>query len=143
MLLHIIIKSGDFVCPITNIKNLRKVIYEVFIDSSFKKGYLNIGEIILKGKSKEEVFLSTYICHPSMANNELSGPVVLNQIIKWLKSIKRKYTYRIVFLPETIGSITYLSKKYKTLKNVIAGYNLSCLGDEKIIPLCPPETVKL
>ena len=97
-------------------KKLKKGNYEVFIDSSFKKGYLNIGEIILKGKSKEEVFLSTYICHPSMANNELSGPVVLNQIIKWLKSIKRKYTYRIVFLPETIGSITYLSKKYKTLK---------------------------
>ena len=72
-------------------KKLKKGNYEVFIDSSFKKGHLNIGEIILKGKSKEEVFLSTYICHPSMANNELSGPVVLNQIIKWLKSIKKIY----------------------------------------------------
>ena len=131
-------KKWGFCMSYNEYKKLKKGNYEVFIDSSFKKGHLNIGEIILKGKSKEEVFLSTYICHPSMANNELSGPVVLNQITKWLKSIKRKYTYRIVFLPETIGSITYLSKKYKTLKkNVIAGYNLSCLGDEKNYSFMP------
>ena len=79
-----------------------------------------------------------------MANNELSGPVVLNQIIKWLKSIKRKYTYRIVFLPETIGSITYLSKKYKTLKKMLLLVIIYLVwAMKKIIPLCLPETVKL
>ena len=66
-----------------------------------------------------------------MANNELSGPVVTAFIGKWLASQNRRYTYRLVFVPETIGSITYLSKHLKELKQkVICGFNLSCIGDE-------------
>ena len=66
-----------------------------------------------------------------MANNELSGPVVTAFICKWLASLDRRYTYRIVFLPETIGSIAYLSKHSKELKTkVICGFNISCIGDE-------------
>ena len=73
-----------------------------------------------------------------MANNELSGPVVLSQITKWLKSFSRKYTYRIIFVSETIGSISYLSKNYKVLQNkTIAGFNLSCLGDERAYSFMP------
>jgi aminopeptidase-like protein len=106
--------------------------YHVYIDSTLKDGSLTYGECILKGETSQEVFLSTYVCHPSMANNELSGPVVTAYIAKWLSSRPRKYTYRIIFIPETIGSITYLSRNLDTLKkNVIAGFNISCIGDER------------
>ena len=131
-------KKWGFCLEYNKFKKLKKGNYKVLINSFFKKGYLNIGEIILKGKTSKEVLLSTYICHPSMANNELSGPVVLSQIIKWLKSFSRKYTYRIIFVSETIGSISYLSKNYKALqKKTIAGFNLSCLGDERAYSFMP------
>jgi aminopeptidase-like protein len=113
-------------------ESLEKGNYKIHINSELKKGFLNYGEVYIKGRSKKEVFLSTYICHPSMANNELSGPVVTTALVQWLKaSLDLNYSYRIVFIPETIGSITYLSKNYKKLKsNVIAGYNISCVGDD-------------
>ena len=108
--------------------------YKVFIDSKFSKGYLELSHALIKGRSKKEIMFSSYICHPSMANNELSGPVVLNGIMNFIKKNYKKnyYSYRFVLLPETIGSIAYLSKFYKQLKkNVICGYNLSCVGDER------------
>lgn len=106
--------------------------YEIFIDSELKPGSLTYGEIIIPGQCTKEIFLSTYICHPSMANNECSGPVVAINLAKWLMNRQNKYTYRIVFAPETIGSITYLSKNLKVLKeNVIAGYILTCVGDNR------------
>lgn len=106
--------------------------YHVFIDSTLEDGSLTYGEYIIKGETEQEVFLSTYICHPSMANNELSGPVVAAFIGKWLASQNRRYTYRIVFIPETIGSITYLSRHLEELKkNVLVGFNISCIGDDR------------
>lgn len=107
--------------------------YHIVIDSELKEGSLTYGEIIIPGDTEEEVFLSTYICHPSMANNELSGPVVAIFLAKWLNLlVKRRYTYRIIFIPETIGAITYLSKNLQYLKeHVIAGFNLSCVGDNR------------
>ena len=112
--------------------------YKILINSSFKKGYMNGAELIIPGKSKYEIFFSSYICHPSMANNELSGPILLNSIAKYIGQNfeKNYYTYRFVLLPETIGSIAYLSKNYKKLKkNVIAAYNLSCVGDNRFFSL--------
>jgi aminopeptidase-like protein len=107
--------------------------FKVVINSNLnKKGNLNYGELILKGKSKKEILISTYICHPSMANNELSGPIVSMGLINYFKNKKLNKTLRFVFIPETIGSIAYLSKNIKYLKkNVIGGYNLSCIGDER------------
>ncbi len=107
--------------------------FKVVINSSFKKnGDLNYGELILKGKSKKEILISTYICHPSMANNELSGPIVSMSLINHFRKKKLNKTLRFIFIPETIGSISYLSKNLKYLKkNVIGGYNLSCIGDER------------
>ena len=107
--------------------------FKVIINTSFnKKGNLDYGELILKGKSKREILISTYICHPSMANNELSGPIVSMGLINHFKKRKLNKTLRFIFIPETIGSISYLSKNIKHLKeNVIGGYNLSCIGDER------------
>ena len=114
-------------------------IYKVVIDSELVEGCLNYGELIIPGKSNKEVFLSTYICHPSMANNELSGPTVLTFLGKWLsKLINLRFTYRIIFIPETIGSIVYLSLNYKEMKDkVFVGFNLSCIGDERTYSYIP------
>lgn len=121
-------------CMTQNQKNnLKEDNYHIFIDSELKDGSLTYGEIIIPGDSNKEVFLSTYVCHPSMANNELSGPAVAIYLAKWLKSLPiRRYTYRIIFIPETIGSITYLSQNLEHLKKrVIAGFNISCVGDNR------------
>ena len=113
--------------------------YQVVIESSFFNGVLNYGEVLIRGETEEEVFLSTYVCHPSMANNELSGPTVLTYLTEWLLNQKKlRYSYRIVFIPETIGSITYLSKNYKELKSkVVAGFNISCVGDDRSYSYVP------
>jgi len=110
--------------------NLKEGNYKVFIDSELKDGSLTYGELIIPGRSKKEIFISTYVCHPSMANNELSGPVLSTFLAKWIMSKPRRYSYRIIFIPETIGSIIYLSKNLESLKeNVIAGFNITCVGD--------------
>lgn len=106
--------------------------YRACIKSNLQNGSLTYGELKIKGSSDREIFISTYVCHPSMANNELSGPVVATWLAKWLLSAPRKYSYRIIFVPETIGSITYLSKYKDVLQaKVIAGFNLSCVGDDR------------
>ena len=106
--------------------------YRAYIDSELKDGYLTYGEYVIQGSSNKEVFLSTYVCHPSLANNELSGPVVLTFLAKWIVTTRRKYTYRIVFVPETIGSLVYLCRNLDSLKNnVEVGFNISCVGDER------------
>lgn len=113
-------------------KGLRNGDYEVFIDvNKDPNGSMTVGEVVLPGHSKKEILLSTYICHPSMANNELSGPIVSAFLYKELKKKKdRRYTYRFLFLPETIGPIWYLSKHGKELKKKLqAGYVLTCIGD--------------
>jgi len=123
-------------------KKLKKGNYKIHIDTTFKKGVLNYGEIYLPGKSKKEIFLSTNICHPSMANNELSGPVVTLFLSKWIGSLKnRYYSYRIIFIPETIGSISYLKFNLEVMKkNIVAGFNIVCVGDEKNYSYIPSRS---
>lgn len=107
--------------------------YRVMIDSHFSDGSMSVGEAVLPGEGQAEILLSTYICHPSMANNELSGPTVAVALVKWLKSLpRRKYTYRFLFLPETIGSIWYISTHLGELRRrVVAGFVLTCCGDDR------------
>ena len=114
-------------------EHLPEGLYRVKIDSELKPGSLTYGELVIPGETRKEVFFSTYLCHPSMANNELSGPAVNTFLAQWLQSLpRRKYTYRFVFIPETIGSITYLSRNYKALQAaVVAGFNVTCMGDER------------
>jgi aminopeptidase-like protein len=125
-------KQWNFCIAYNQYKKLKKGKYFVNIESKFKKGKLDYGELIIRGRSKKEIFLTTYICHPNLANNEVSGISLLTFITKWLKTKKRNYTYRIVFAPETIGSIAYLEKNFKIMKkNIIAGYILTCVGDNR------------
>ncbi len=132
-------KSWGFCLTHNQRESLESGKYRVYIDSTISPGVLNYGELIIPGDSKEEVLLSTYICHPSMANNELSGPVVTAALSQWLLSLKkRRYTYRIIFIPETIGSITYLSKNLDYMKeNVIAGFVITCIGDNRTYSFLP------
>lgn len=108
--------------------------YHMYIDSDLDKhGSMTYGEVIFPGETGEEILFSVNICHPSMANNELSGPVVMTELCKYIREMKkRKYTYRIVFLPETIGSICYLSRHLEHLKShVKAGFVVTCVGDDR------------
>ena len=125
-------KNWGFCISENERKKLKKGVYEIFIDSSFKKGSLDFGELIIKGKNKKEIFLSTNICHPSMGNNEISGICVTTFLLKWIKSLKKtNYTYRVIFIPETIGAISYLKLNLKKMKkNIIAGFNVVCVGDD-------------
>lgn len=131
-------KEWGFCIKHTQKKKIKKFyksqdLFKVFINSNFNmKGNLNYGELVIKGKTKNEILVTTYICHPSMANNELSGPIVLMSLINFFKKKKMNNTLRFIFSPETIGSIAYLHKNFKKLKkNVIGGYVLSCVGDNR------------
>ena len=113
--------------------------YEVFIDSTLESGSLFYGELFIPGETEEEVLISTYLCHPSMANNEISGPVVASALARWIKSLpSRKYSYRFVVVPETIGSICFISNNLESLKKkTVAGFNVSCVGDERTYSFLP------
>src|SRR3989338_8232261 len=119
-------------------EKLGKVNYRVVIDTTLEPGSLTYADLIIPGEQKEEVLLSTYVCHPSMANNELSGPAVTTFLGKWLSSQKNRYTYRIVIVPEMIGAIAYLSKHLATMKErTVAGFQLTCVGDNRAYSFVP------
>jgi aminopeptidase-like protein len=113
--------------------SLKEGRYRVVIDSTLEPGSLTYGEVLLRGAEEREILLSTYVCHPSLANNELSGPVVTTALSRWLSSLpNRRYSYRIVFIPETIGSIVYISRHLAELKRLTAaGYVITCIGDDR------------
>lgn len=104
--------------------------YHAYVDSEFVEGKLVVGEAVLSGKEEKEILLTSYLCHPSMANNELSGPLVLAMLYQRIAEWKnRRYTYRFVINPETIGSISYLSRRGEELKEKLyTGLVLTCLG---------------
>ena len=105
--------------------------YKVVVDTQHFGGSLTLSEAVLEGETKDEVLISTYTCHPSMANNELSGPLVAAFLYQRLAALPtRRLSYRFVFLPETIGSITYLHLRGDHLKkHLLAGYVVTCAGN--------------
>src|SRR5690606_27274680 len=104
--------------------------YRVVVDTELKAGSMTLSECVLPGRSDREVLISTYTCHPSMANNELSGPLVAAFLYRRLAAEPdRRLSYRFVFAPETIGAIAYLHRAGEQLKrNVLAGYIATCAG---------------
>jgi aminopeptidase-like protein len=110
-------------------EKLENDIYDVVIDSSLENGFLTYGEYYKEGKIKDEVLLSCYLCHPSLCNDNLSGVVLLTHLAKYISNIDTKYSYRFLFIPETIGAITWLSKNENILSNIKYGLVATCVGD--------------
>lgn len=108
--------------------------FKVLINSKFnEKGKLFFGDYTIKGASSKLILVSTNICHPSMANNELSGPILSMCLMDFFSKRKNKKTIKFIFIPETIGAISFLKKENKFLKNNLdGGYVLSCIGDERM-----------
>jgi aminopeptidase-like protein len=121
-------KDWGFCTSHNSLKKLpKKGIYKVFIDSKIFKGKMGSMELLIPGVSKKEILIVSYICHPSMANNELSGPLVIMALAKILK--KSFYSVRLLLIPETIGAINYINKNKLHLKNnLVAGFNITCVG---------------
>ena len=105
--------------------------YEVCIDADLKPGHLTYGERLIPGASKREVLISTHLCHPSLANDNLSGISVAIHLIQLLQQIPLQYSYRFLFIPGTIGSITWLARHQQEQQDrrIAHGLVLSCLGD--------------
>ncbi|TVR32013.1 MAG: DUF4910 domain-containing protein [Balneolaceae bacterium] len=125
-------KRWGFCIDYNTFKDLpREGTYRVKIDSSLESGSLTYGDLVLPGKTKDEILFSSYLCHPSMANNELSGPLALAFLYRELEKMEnRKYSYRFVIAPETIGAVCNLYQNRDALiKNVKAGYIFTCCGD--------------
>ena len=100
--------------------------FEIYI-SKFSNGKMNYGEAIVKGNQKN--FNINYFCHPSMANDNLSGVILTSLLLKFIKNIPNlKWSYRIIFVPETIGAIAYTNKNLEKIKKIDYGINISCVG---------------
>lgn len=102
--------------------------YDVRIDSTLEPGHLSYGECVLPGSSTDEVLVSTHVCHPSMANDNLSGLAVATALARLLADVPHRLTYRFVFVPGTIGSLTWLSRNEETVSRVRHGLVLTGLG---------------
>ncbi len=122
-------KDWGFCMSDNQYKTLEDDNYKVVIDSSFTDGNLTYGEFFLKGEKEDEVLISTHICHPSMCNDNLSGIAVATYLAKYLKKEKREYSYRIIFVPATIGAITWLAKNEESLGKIKYGLVAALLGD--------------
>jgi aminopeptidase-like protein len=111
------------------LQNLKEETYEVFIDSDLKDGSLTYGEYFIEGDTDQEILLSAHVCHPSLANDNLSGITVLTHLAKYLESTSHRYSYRVIFAPGTIGSITWLARNENKINLIKHGLVVSCVGD--------------
>ncbi len=128
-------KDWGFCLSYDQYKKIKDKKFYVNIDTKLHKGSMTISEFYLPGKIKKEILIHTYTCHPSMAINELSGPIITALLAKEISKKKNRYfSYRFIFAPETIGSIAYLHLNGKKLiKNMIAGYVCNSIGYKKFI----------
>jgi aminopeptidase-like protein len=103
--------------------------YEVCIDSTLENGNLTYGECYLPGQTTDEILISCHVCHPSLANDNLSGVTVATYLAKLLSECDRRYSYRFLFIPGTIGAITWLAQNQETAGRIQHGLVLTCIGD--------------
>lgn len=103
--------------------------YRVVIDSDVRPGQLDYGELVIPGQTSQTVLLSCHVCHPSLANDNLSGVAVATMLARYLGQTQRRHTFRFLFIPGTIGSITWLARNEQIVATVSHGLVLSCLGD--------------
>jgi aminopeptidase-like protein len=103
--------------------------YDVCIDSSLEDGHLTMGECVLKGQEEDEILFSCHICHPSLCNDNLSGITVAVTLARLLASVSRRFTYRFLFIPTTIGAITWLACHEDVASRIRHGLVLACVGD--------------
>jgi aminopeptidase-like protein len=109
--------------------NLKEGEYHVVIDSKLDAGSLTYGEYFIRGKNENEILLSCYVCHPSMCNDNLSGIVLLTMLAKYLRNFENNYSIRFLFIPETIGAITWLHINENNVSKIKHGLVATCLGD--------------
>jgi aminopeptidase-like protein len=122
-------RSWGFCLQHNRLAELRDPEYDVCIDATLEAGVLNYGELVLPGESDEEVLISTHVCHPSMANDNLSGLAVSVFLAEELSRRKRRrYTYRFVFVPGTIGAITWLARNAETTSRILGGLVVALVG---------------
>jgi aminopeptidase-like protein len=125
-------RTWGFCLKYDEYKKLKKGNYRVYINSTLKPGNLVYSDKLIKGKSKKEILLSTYLCHPQMANHELSGPLAWSMLYKFIKATgPHKYSYRFLICPENIGSAAFLHNSKRNIKNIIAGFIINCVGNGK------------
>lgn len=122
-------EDWGFCLPHRQYEALKPGVYEVYIDSSLEEGSLTYGELYLPGETEEEVLFSTHVCHPSLANDNLSGISLLTHLAADLQHRSRRYGYRFLFIPGTIGAITWLALNERRVQHIRHGLVVSLVGD--------------
>ena len=124
-------KNWGFCMSYNQLLKLKEGNYQVKIDSTLEPGHLTYGEFFQRGKKEDEILISTYICHPSLCNDNLSGIVFCTMLANFLKRISLNHSIRFLFIPETIGAITWLSLNEKNLHKIKYGLNISDIGNKE------------
>ena len=122
-------ENWGFCLADSQLRMLEESEYEVFIDSTLAPGHLSYGEILFPGEVPDEVLISCHVCHPSLANDNLSGVSVAVRLAELLAGERHRLSYRFLFAPGTIGAITWLARNQNTASNVKHGLVLTCIGD--------------
>ena len=122
-------RSWGFCLAQEQLESLQDGEYEVLVDSTLEPGSLTYGECVLPGERQQEVLLTTHVCHPSLANDNLSGMALLTELGAALAEAPRRFTYRLLFIPGTIGSITWLARNEAELERIVGGLVVACAGD--------------
>jgi aminopeptidase-like protein len=122
-------ENWGFCLSYNQLINLKEDEYEAVIDSSLKHGHLTYGEYYIKGEKNDEILISSHLCHPSLCNDNLSGVVLAVFLAQYLTRLPLKYSYRFLFIPGSIGSITWLSLNESGITNIKHGLVAACVGD--------------
>ena len=122
-------ENWGFCIPDSQLQSLPDGEYEVFIDSTLEDGHLTYGEYVIQGETNEEILVSCHVCHPSLCNDNLSGIALSSCLADYLSKQRLRYTYRFLFIPGTIGSITWLALNEEKAANIKHGLVVTCVGD--------------